>query len=114
MEGATAVVVCQIKPMQLMDVTPFNELLSDYLRSQRWGFGCQTQIRLSQLKADGFHVLPQFDSVIDRTYACAIRGALVPDPTPHEGFVPNHVKRRWQAEWPGLGGRVANHRNYGW
>ena len=117
MEGAFAVVVCQVKPMQMMDVTPYNGLISDSLSAQRWGFGCQTQIRLSYLKADGFHVLPQFDSIIDKTYACAIRGVLVPDPTPLGGFIPDHLKRRWQAKWPRLGGggggRDSDRINYG-
>ena len=108
-----AVVVCQAKPMQTVDVTPYNELLSDYLSAQRGGYGCQTQIRLGHLRSDGFHVLPQFDSIIDKTYACAIRGILVPDPTPIGEFLPDHLRRRWQAEWPRLGGGGRND-NYGW
>ena len=111
-EGAFSVVVCQVKPMQTMDVTPYNGMLNDYLSAKRWGFGCQTQIRLNYLKANGFHVLPQFDSVIDRTYACAIRGVLVPDPTPLEGFLPDYLRRRWQAEWPRVGG--GRRLNHGW
>ena len=66
--GATAMVVCQLKPMQVTNVTPYNELLGKYLRSQgSVGYGCRTQIRLNYLKADGFHVLPQYDSIIDKT-----------------------------------------------
>ena len=38
--GATAVVVCQIKPMKVTDVTPYNVLLDDYLRAQVGGYGC--------------------------------------------------------------------------
>ena len=53
MAGAKAVVVCQIKPMQVCNVTPYNELLSSYLGAQRWGFGCRTQVRLCFLKSDG-------------------------------------------------------------
>ena len=114
MAGAVAVVVCQVKPTQLGDVTPYNDLISDFLRAQRWGFGCRTQVRLCHLKADGFHILPQFDSIIDRTYACAIRGVDVPDPTPPNGFLPDHLRRRWQADWPRLGKGGANSANYGW
>ena len=102
--GARASVICQVKPMQLGDVTPYNELLSEYLRGQRGGFGCRTQIRLGHLKPDGFHVKPQYDSIIDRTYACAIKGIPVYDPTPSGEFVPDHLRRRWQAEWPKVGG----------
>ena len=102
--GAMAVVICQVKPMQLGDVTSHNDQITEYLKGQRWGFGCRTQIRLGHLKPDGFHVKPQFDSIIDRTYACAIKGAPVLDPTPVDQFVPDYLRRRWQAEWPRIGG----------
>ena len=66
--GAVAVVICQLKPMEVADVTPFNEFLDQYLRGERDrgrdGFGCRTQIRLEFLKADGYHVKPEFGSVI--------------------------------------------------
>ena len=46
--GAGAVVVSQLKPMQLKDVSPYNSLLSDYLRAEKaqgqGGYGCRTQI----------------------------------------------------------------------
>ena len=111
--GASSVVTCQIKPMQATDVTPFNALLNDYLPSQgKSGHGCRTQIRLSYLKQDGFHVEPQYDSTIDRTYACAIMGVPVPCPTPINEFIPNHMRRRWEMDWPRVGrGQV---RNNGW
>ena len=102
--GAAGVVVCQLKPMQVADVTPYNNLLSDYLRTQGpGGYGCRTQIRLSYLRPDGYHVEPQYDSIIDRTYACALRGVPVPRPTPFNEFVPDHVRCRWEAEWPRVG-----------
>ena len=113
MAGAKAVIVCQVKPMTLGDVSPYNEQLSEYLRSQRWGFSCRTQIRLNYLKPDGFHIKPQYDSVVDRTYSCAIRGIPVFDPTPASEFVPDHVRRRWQTEWPKVGEGVRNANN-GW
>ena len=82
-----------IKPMQTTDVTPYNTMLSDYLRTQgRSEFGCQTQIRLSCPKNDGYHVLPQYDSTIDKTYACALMGIPVPCPTPMDEFTPNHIR----------------------
>ena len=106
MAGAVAVIICQLKPMQIIDVTPFNELLSDYLRAQVGGFGCRTQIRLQDLKPDGYHVLPQADSVIDKGYACAILGVPVPCPTPSDGFIPDRMRRRWEKDWPRVGDRV--------
>ena len=102
--GAKAVVVCELKPMPVTDVTPFNNQLSEYLRAQRGGFGCRTQIRLNYLKNDGFHVRPMYDSIIDKTYACAIQGIRVPCPTPPNEFVPDHMRRRWETEWPRVGG----------
>ena len=50
--GAAAIVTCQVKPMQVVDVTPHNELLSNFLR-ERNAFGCRTQIRLPFLSRVG-------------------------------------------------------------
>ena len=80
--GAVAVVVCQLEPMQVTDVTPFNELLHEYLLAQGEGrYGCRTQIRLDYLKSDGYHVLPNYDSIIDRTLCLCFVGG--PGPMPH-------------------------------
>ena len=106
--GAVAVVVCQLKPMQTTDVTPYNDILDSYLRREkergRDGFGCRTMIRLDSLKGDGYHLRPEFWSVLDRTYACAMLGIDVPFPTPWNDFAPSHVRQRWEMEWPRLGG----------
>ena len=116
--GAESVVVCQLKPMQIVDVSPYNKLLSEYLRTERnegrGGFGCRTQIRLEFLKTDGFHIRPEFDAVIDRTYACAFLGIPVPRPTPWDCFVPINVRRRWESEWPRLTGVRASMNIHGW
>ena len=108
--GAASVVTCQIKPMQVVDVTPHSDLLHEYLRAQPGGHGCRTQIRLEFLKHDGFHVKPQFDSVIDKGYACAILGEFVPNPTPRENFLPDSLRRRREAEWPRLPGNASRDR----
>ena len=103
--GAEAVVVAEIKPMQQVDVRPHNKGLHYYLRAQgRSGYGVQTQIRMNCLRHDGFHVGSQFDSVIDKTYACALLGVPVPCPTPVNDFEPDHIRRRRELEWPTLGG----------
>ena len=99
--GATAAVVCEVKPMEVVDVTPYNKALDDYLRS-RGIYGCATQVRRSFLQRDGFHIRPQYDAVLDRSYACAVRGVPVPSPTPTSDFVPEFVKRRRNQEWPTL------------
>ena len=112
--GAAAVVVCQLKPMQATDVTPYNELLDCYLKREkdrgREGYGCRTMIRRDFLKSDGYHVRPEFGSVLDRTYAHAILGLDVPFPTPWEEFAPDYVRQRWESEWPRLQrGSYMNH-----
>ena len=116
--GAVAVVVCQIKPMQIVDVTPHNELLCDYLRREkergRDGYGCRTQIRMNFLKGDGYHVKPEYGSVLDRTYAYALMGLEVPFPTPWDEFAPSYVRQRWELDWPRLTGGGANMAQNGW
>ena len=106
--GAEAVITCQLKPMQTVDVTPYNELLDSYLRREkkkgRDGLGCRTQIRLQHLKGDGYHIKPDFMSIVDRTYAFALLGRDVLDPTPLNEFAPSFVRRRWEADWPRLAG----------
>ena len=102
--GAETVVVAEIKPMQPVDVRPHNRHLHRYLCAQgQGGYGVCTQIRMNALRHDGFHINRQFDTVIDRTYACAIRGVPVPSPTPVEDFEPDHVRRRRHLEWPRIG-----------
>ena len=103
--GAAAIVVCEIKPIRSVDVRCHNALLNDYLLSKGdRGYGCKTQIRMSYLKQkDGLHIRPEFASIMDRTYACALLGIHVPCPTPSEDFVPDHVRRRFEMDWPRVG-----------
>ena len=101
--GAEAVVVAEVKPMQHTDVRPYNRYLHHYLRAQgQSGYGVQTQIRMEYLRPDGFHIRGQFDSVVDKTYACALLGVPVPNPTPVDNFEPDHVRRQRNIEWPVL------------
>ena len=123
--GATATVVCEIKPMEVLDVSSHNRALHRYLQAQgEWG--CPTQIRRSFLQRDGYHLRQQYDAVLDRTYACAIRGIPVPSPTPTEDFVPEIDRRRRDFNWPSLpgngnrlgqrrgGGNPMNLHGWGW
>ena len=106
--GAVSVIICEIKPMRLVDVTPYNSSLHEYLLSLGGlGYGIETQIRLESLRDDGFHVKGQYGSVIDRTYACAIMGIPVPCPTPKDEFIPAHLRMMREKEWPLPGGRNA-------
>ena len=98
-KGVKAIVTCQIKPMRFLDVTPFNDHLDEFLRVCG-NFGCLTQIRMDSLKPNGYRVLPACCSIIDHTYACAIRGISVPNPTPRGDFQPEHLWPKWEAEWP--------------
>ena len=103
--GATAVIISEIKPMQCVDVTPFNSALHDYLLTLGgYGYGCATQIRLEFLANDGYHVRPQFSSIIDKTFACLIMEVPIPCPTPRDEFVPDHVRRKRDIDWPALRG----------
>ena len=105
--SAAAVVICQIKPMQTVDVRPFNQSLHQYLSScGTANYGCLTQIRMDYLRADGTHISPKYGTVLDRTYACALRGVPVPSPTPEYDFVPYAFRRRWDDDWPRLVGNV--------
>ena len=79
--GAKTILTCQVKPMLIKDVKPYNKQLSDYLRGQGWGSEVPTQIRPGHLRPDGFHVRPQFHWIIDKAYADAILAASAP----HDG-----------------------------
>ena len=113
--GAATVVICQVKPMKNVDVSPYNRLLHDFLCFQPdGGPECETQIQMADIKpgsdesGNGFHIQPECVAILDRTYACAIRNVPVPCPTPFDEFVPLHVRQRWETEWPKLrrvGGR---------
>ena len=94
-----AVVVCEVKPIRHLDVRPFNEALHSLLSTRKGTFGCHTQIRMDHLARDGFRVSQRNAGIIDRTYACAIIGIPVPDPTPPEEFDPDfdHLIREWLA-----------------
>ena len=97
--------------MRMVDVTPHNKHLDDFLfRLGGTGYGIRTQIRLDYLKADGFHILPQYGSVLDKTYACAVMKIDVPCPTPRNEFMPEHIRRRWRNEWPVVG-RMGDNRS---
>ena len=116
--GAVGVVVCQVKPMMTVDVTPHNSLLDEYLRTEgrrgRGGFGCRTQVTLETLKPDGYHVMPQYEGVIERTYVYAILGIHVPCPTAIDQFIPPQLRRRRDIEWPKLGGSRTQAQDNGW
>ena len=103
-KGVKGVVVCEVKPMRIMDVTPFSKLLHQRCTANKIGW-CQTQIGVRNLKEDGYHILPSFLQVLDATYACAVLGVPVPHPTP------THQKWRYplplmQQEWPRVGERL--------
>ena len=110
---SAAVIVMQIKPMQVIDVRPHNTLLHQYLKDcGESGHGALTQIRMEHLRKDGYHIYPLFDSVLDRGYACALLGVPFPCPTPYYNFVPYFVRRRCEQEWPRLVNRGS--RASGW
>ena len=106
-KAAAAVIVCEVKPMTVTDVRPHNGLLHEYLTSCGGdGYGCRTQMKMEFLSSDGFHIDARYDSVRDRTYACALVGLHVPEPATEECFVPSYFRRRWEETWPRLVGNT--------
>ena len=105
-KSAKAVIVCELKPMMRVDVRPYSSQIHEYLLAcGKGGYGCRTQIRLRYLRDDGFHVQHKHDSILDRTYACALLGVHVPDPTPISDLVTDDLKRKWENQWPRTGGK---------
>jgi hypothetical protein len=84
-KGAVGLVACELKPMSFMDVAPYSWAIhSACLRLRTHEdhvHGAHTQTCVSHLRKDGYHILPSFSTVLDMTYACAIRGIPVPCPT---------------------------------
>ena len=112
--NARETVICQVKPMRYVDVTPHNVLLHEYLCGQGVS-GCQTMIHMEFLKHDGYHILPQFKSVLDRQYACALLGTPVPCPTPYENFISGYIRQTYNQNWPSLSRRNEGpNSRYGW
>ena len=108
-KSAVAVVVCEVKPMEVVDVRPYNRQLHSYLDScGKSGYGCNTQIKLDFLTSDGFHISHKYWSVLHRTYACALLGIPVPCPLRDDDFIPLSFRRRWETQWPRLEGRVGS------
>ena len=113
-KGAAEVIVCALKPTQRADVSEYVKGVHRYLGGMRdvdGGHGCHTQVRLEHLRAEGLHLQPRFFYVLQQTYAYALMGKFVPDPTPLECFVPDHVRQVYQREWPAL---RASRTNHGW
>ena len=109
--GARAVVVCQTKPMRLVDVTGYNEAIHRGIVDRRGVYRVDTQVRMDYLARDGYHVLPACGGVIDRMYACAVMGVPVPCPTPREGFRHREQCSDFEREWPIAGEGGGDGRN---
>jgi hypothetical protein len=98
-KGAVGVTVCEVKPMTLKDVRPYSDRLRQRCKENKIGW-CRTQLGVSSLKEDGFHVLPSFLRVMNDTYAYAIMGVQVPNPTPTYQKWRHRMPER---EWPQVG-----------
>ena len=106
--GAFNIVVCSLKPTERADVSAHDESICRYLESRReidGGHGCHTQVRLEHLRGDGLHILPRFYYVLQETYAYALMGKYVRDPTPRDCLTPLHVRQAFRREWPLLSSR---------
>ena len=101
--GANSVIVCSLKPTERANVSEHDDSIRRYLEGMRevdGGYGCHTQVRLEHLRGDGLHILPRFYYVLQQTYAFALMGKYVPDPTPRECLTPYHVRQAFRREWP--------------
>ena len=120
--GAADVITCSPKPTQRADMTIYSDRVNRYLKSlgnDDAGHGCATQVRLWHLRGDGLHLQPRFFHVLQKTYAYALMGKYVLDPTPLDEFAPDYVRQAYRADWPlmnrggGESGRAPN-THYGW
>ena len=94
-KGAVGVVGCELKCMAFMDVTPY----SNAIHSLCAGLGIpgvRTQIGISHLAKDGYHILPSCVTMLAKTYACAIMGVRVPCPPPAwDRYRDPNLRGRW-------------------
>ena len=56
MRGAEEIVVYEVKPMQHIDVVPFNARIHGLLDTEG-AEGCRTQVRHEHLGRDGYHIM---------------------------------------------------------
>jgi hypothetical protein len=97
-KGARGLAICKVKRISLLDVTPFSELLHKKCVANKIAW-CKTQLEITNLKDDGYHILLSSLQVLDATYACAVIGVPVPHPTPNYKKWRHHNLQR---EWPRL------------
>ena len=116
MGGADEVVVCEVKPMQHINVVPFNARIHGLLLDMGRVRGCRMQVRHEHLGRDGYHIAPQYGRVLSVQYGCAIAGWQVPCPY-WDGVDYGRILAEWaEREWPPLGGRgeSGRQRGQGW
>ena len=107
MGGADEVVVCEVKPMQHINVVPFNARIHGLLLDTGRVKGCRTQVWHEHLGRDGYHIAPHHGRVMSVQYGCAIAGWRVPCPY-WNGLDYGRILAEWaEREWPPLGGRGA-------
>ena len=100
LDSAAATVVIEIKPIRHLDVTPFNRTIHDLCKPRQKVFGCRTQVTMRDLGRDGFHVSPYCADVIDKTFACALLGIPVPNPTLFQDFFHPEQTEGYRHEFP--------------
>ena len=111
--GAEEVVLCEVKPMQHVDVVPFNARIHALILHTEGVGGCSTQIQHEYLGRNGYHVRTEFGSVLDRTYACAVVHRAVPCPYYDSTMYDWYLAREMEREWPPLwGGRMSSRQGH--
>jgi hypothetical protein len=111
---AAGLVTCELKPMSFLDVALYLWAIhSACLRLCTHGHhvhGIQTQTGISHLRKNGYHILRSFSTILDMTYACAMREIPVPCPTPSwDRYRDPTLKDRWPTPQEALD-QGSNHR----
>ena len=75
MGGAEEVVVCEVKPMQHINVVPFNARIHGLLLDTGRVRGCRTQVRHEHLGRNRYHIAPHYGRVLSMQYWCRTYGA---------------------------------------
>ena len=80
MGGAEGIVVCEVKPMQHIDVVSFNARINGLSLYMEGVKGYSMQVQHEHLGREGYHIAPQRWRVLDLQYGCAMVRWPVPCP----------------------------------
>jgi hypothetical protein len=106
---ALAVIVCEVKPMRHINVTPFSNSIHTEC-ARREVPGCRTQLGISDLNGDGYHIRESCLPILDKTFACAIIAIHVLCPTTDSERWNARATPEFCSEWPRVGAGMGKER----